>query len=384
MFRVLGLQPRVAELAFADVYAGASGEKPLVDLNLEAIGRAPRPIRGRIRLPSADFRTPDSGLPFDVKCNVRWASKPHHGLRGFWIDPRGLANEEIHGLVIEDWDSRGWSLCYVGALDARSAQSLSAALGLDVGLRGERARFCPFLFALPRVFQTREMEGATPVSAGENALDLLAGSPTLAHLAGYELRPEDRAALVKRCRISSEPSRSLVAEVLSRSSFNTWDLAPAHLWAASLHGLASVRGRADARAGREFLAAAKRVFGDALFPVVLPGATAELRGGYLGAWVEDVLEALNAHWDTIRCPRCGRRPERVVPRSLTAQGVLLGTVECRACGRSDGRTLVAHCSQCGRYPLVAGREDACPAGERCGGLRCPDDGSCRPGCVASA
>lgn len=380
-FNVLGLQPRVAELAFAELYRAASRESALSDLNLEALGGADRPLPGRIRLPAADFKAPGAGAPLDVKCNVCWGDKPR-GLRGFWIDPRGLPSEDLHGLVVEAWDTRGWSLCYIGALNARSADRLDSALGLKVELRGKRARYAPFLFSLPPVFRLAVPEVSTPVAASIGELGVLANSPELALLAAYELGDMDRARLEERCRESMEPARLFLAELLHRVSFGEWDLAPAHLWAASLHGLGTVRDQLGVDAGREFLEAAKRLTGGWTLPIVLPGATEARREGYFAAWVDEVLAELNSHWDAIRCPRCRERPTRVLPTSLTEQGILLGRIECGGCGWSEERTLVAHCSKCGRYPLLAGREEPCPAGADCGGLLCPDDGACRPRCPA--
>src|SRR5262249_31071064 len=117
-FKVSGLQPRIAELAFREVVRrlrGADTAQGLRDLNAErvAIIPPPRALASRLRLPSADWADGD-GRRYDVKCNLLYRSKRGKvGLQGFLIELKQPSDRHCSYPAFVFTDTTNDSCCWV-------------------------------------------------------------------------------------------------------------------------------------------------------------------------------------------------------------------------------------------------------------------------------
>lgn len=348
-FLVKGVQPRIAELAFgriAQLVTEINGEV-LVDLNLQAV-RARTASDCRHYLPSEDFA--GMGRRFDVKCNLFFRSREESlGLRGFQVNISGCSeNAEVAAVVVSgssDFDAN-WS--FIG-------------FAPEAGLQG-KARVAPYCFSLPDLlsFQNAWMERDLV-----QAMALVdAAHPEVVH---GMFGGSDRYALLRSMRARKD------RRVLSERTL--WDEVTAGL----MRG--RCRGGSEAQ-GAKFLAewqarAASKYW---LFPLAKVGGRP-----LLDRWITEVLTKLNLHWDQIRCPNCGSGGQvTLVPSRITDAGTVLGEFQCGCGAMNANATLVTHCWDCGRYPLIIGESASCGSvvtgsanGDGlCYGLRC-SCGGCR-------
>lgn len=135
-FKSGGLQPRIAELAFREVYAVLHGSSlALRDLNREHVRELAGEWRLRRDFPSADWS--DGQHKYDVKSNIYFHSRRAHvGLRGFMINDLRGSNEVYAGFLFITADRERCSWLYVG--EYRPSQ-------FDV----TDDRVLPFFFELP-------------------------------------------------------------------------------------------------------------------------------------------------------------------------------------------------------------------------------------------
>ena len=120
-FKVQGLQPRIAEVAFRQIYkliAGADAAQKLRDSNLEHINKLVRPWKRSTvgLLPSADWK--DSQKEYDVKCNLFYRTRSKQekiGLRGFLITKiKRDSHRSFPGFVFSETDNESCKWVYVG------------------------------------------------------------------------------------------------------------------------------------------------------------------------------------------------------------------------------------------------------------------------------
>lgn len=118
-FKVAGLQPRIAELAFHEVYGrlhGVAAANRLCDLNIECVKQLVPPWRldSRPRLPAADWEDGHKQR-YDVKCNLFYRTKQAKvGLRGFFITRSEVPNHTFPGFVFTESNGESCSWVYVG------------------------------------------------------------------------------------------------------------------------------------------------------------------------------------------------------------------------------------------------------------------------------
>ena len=342
-FKVEGLQPRVAELAFREVYRRLKGVATLRDLNAETIERLPRPWRlsSNPTLPGADWRD-ESGIECDVKCNLYYRSKKaKEGLRGLYVGIKDLTDVNHHypGFVFFDSDDQCCSWCYIGTYRPKDK------------IEGERVN--PFLFRLPKICRFE----AQPSEVAEN---LLADGPLRL---GWRLasRTTPRSPfgnslldqVVTRC--ASRPESMPLEEALWR-----------YITEAVLHDCSTL-GQDHVN---DFLQEMATLVCSRALPLYLPRLGGE---PLLERWIDDVLRPIVNHWTQIRCPVCrltGDAPGniRLGDIRMTAEGSIDAKFECRSCGpRGDRVRVLTHCHKCTQYPLLIGANEVCP---HCSGLIC--------------
>jgi hypothetical protein len=161
-FKVRGLQPRIAELAFRGVYGklhGSDAERKLRDRNLERVPclHAGCMIALRPILPGADWIDDDRRQEYDVKSNLYWRTektKERSGLSGFFLGSKTrdrsfseIPNCSFPGIIFTGSDHESSTWIYIG--EYRPIPSMQQRIG---------KRVLPFFFRLPDSCRYKALE----------------------------------------------------------------------------------------------------------------------------------------------------------------------------------------------------------------------------------
>ena len=369
-FLVRGLQPRIAELAFAQIGVEIYGEsgREMVDLNRQAVT-----LRASLGTPTKDLPKADwqdsSGAHFDVKSNLYFRSiSAHLGLRGFAIK-RPESDSVIYcGIVVFETSAVHCDWAYVGDFSKQCYQQLC-------GSATERdGRVMPFVFQMPEHY--RFVVNVTPEDLQRYAA-LLANEQ-----------------LIRAWKIAAhQPSGRQPSNATSGSQGKDWfwerfaALPPQYpiefrLWRvlteATLDGCTC--GCIDDVGA--MLEDAVSMLRTGLFPVRLAQITGKT---LLERWIHSVLKPLAEHFDKITCPVCKGRNISLKLNRITPGGAIFGVMECeRSCLNDSGEiTILTPCHECSGYPLLIGKNKICP---KCSGLVCEAEkegricGACKKNC----
>jgi hypothetical protein len=355
-FKVSGLQPRIAELAFHRVYGrlhGTCAERKLRDLNLERIKQLAPPwkLDSRPTLPSADWEDSD-GQKYDVKSNLYYRSKEaKSGLRGLFIRRSKNPNHSFPGFVFTGTDEESCSWVYVGEY-----QSIAT-------IRQLGDRVLPFCFRLPDSCRYSVSKSDPGRSLG---MPLLKDSWLRI---GWQL-----AAGVQVAPSQSSPSiaQALLHTFVSRCIHEATATFLEHaLWKALTDTTLDACCEYNREDVESFLRLANELFLSRALPIRLPRIA---ETPLLCRWITDVLGPLSDNWCHIRCPWCGcgaSEPGVILLRitGMTAAGTIEGQMACAGCKHDSSVTLLTHCHRrgCHHYPLVIGKNPVCTS---CGGLVC--------------
>jgi hypothetical protein len=377
LFKVRGLQPRIAELAFRDVVRrlrGANAAERLRDRNAEFVASIPRPWRLPALPhppPPADWADGD-GRCYDVKCNPCYRSKQAKvGLRGFLIELNRSSDWDCSypAFVFTHTDDQSCQWVYVGEYRPGTAAN---------GHTGDRV--LPFSCQLPDELRF-DLRSAKPDL--EPGLRLL---PEGSLRPGWQLAVGRRAAHRQGARTTTD---SFLDDVVARCVQRDAGTGLEHaIWEELTKATFDACSRCHRAAVDDSLKRAKDFIASREFPVRLPRIEGK---PILSRWIEDVLKPLVDHWSQIRCPACGgsaTRPGAIRLRDtrMTSEGSICGRLTCGQCGHeADGVTLLTHCHKCKYYPLIIGKNRVCTD---CQGLTCewrPQDrgtacGCCKMGC----
>jgi DNA-directed RNA polymerase subunit omega len=375
-FKVRGLQPRIAELAFRDVYRllhGAEAKDRLRDLNLECIKKlAPSwSLKLKPILPPADWRD-ENGVNYDVKSNLFYRSqRKQNGLRGFLIKITGSSKQHhsFPGIMFTDTDDGSCSWVYVG--DYHPTASM--------GETGDR--ILPFFFQLPDSVRCDQSFTACDSSLGM----LLLKDPLLR--IGWQLATGRRDAPRGQERTIAE---SLLDTFVERCLLYRADTFLEYaLWKALTETTLDACCRYDRESVRSYLELANKLISSQALPIRLPRIADT---PILSRWITDILQPLNDNWSYIQCCycRCSARELGVIRLQvlrMTSAGTIKGQMTCTRCSNDPKRvTLLTHCyeRECHHYPLIIGKNPMCI---HCGWLVCEwrdYEGnrckSCKPSC----
>lgn len=378
-FKGRGLQPRIAERAFADVYDQIEGSEKrprLRDLNEERVMELKRPwtVASKPILPPADFEA-GNGQSYDVKSNVYYPShRQRIGLRGFLIrdlDTGGKHGYEFPGFIFVHADNDSCSWVYLGTLKHRASMVI-------VG-----DRVLPFYFERPardRFFRKTGDSGRFGPSFldSDHAVGWWLAGVGL-QVPAFEDLPTCEwlvRAFLERC---ARECRATFMEYALWTSLTETTVA-----ALDSHPHSEVKA---------FLQRVAQLLESRALPVRIPKIHGKT---LLGHWIDEVLEPVAAHWSDVNCPQCHTKATRQgVLRMqfgrVTSQGTIEGQLSCMNCGFESAKTtLLTHCHECGCYPLIIGSHEVC--GD-CEGLICRGIesyrrhvpcGKCKPGCSREA
>lgn len=354
-FKVGGLQPRIAELAFSQVYGrlnGTEAVKKLRDLNLETVKRLvppwklePRPI-----LPSVDWED-GYGVKYDVKSNLFYRSVSEKiGLRGFLIDRPKVKNISFQGILFTRTDADSCDWVYVGEYHAEDWPNEM------------QHRLLPFYFRLP---DSERFNQTTENPDPQQGLKLMKDRWLRI---GWQLAIGEFVASGEEKPISGESLLDMFVERCIKGSETTF-LEHA-LWKTLTQTTLDACSKCDQDVVQSFLKLAKELLSHGYLPVNLPRID---DSPILEVWIREVLQTIGDNWSRISCDSCGRLATdkdviRVDITRMTSNGTLEGQVKCNACNNSrEHATLLTHCHRCSHYPLVIGYNPVCPG---CNGLVC--------------
>jgi hypothetical protein len=357
-FKVRGLQPRIAELAFREVVCRLRGEdaaRALCDLNAERVASIapPRTLASLPPLPSADWADED-GRRYDVKCNLFYPSKEAKvGLLGFLIELKQPSDRHCSypAFVFTNKTNDSCRWVYVGEYRPGAATKDHA-----------KDRILPFYCRLPD-----EVRFVLPNTKN----DLDAGMRLLRDRflrLGWQLAVGLRAVPPQEATITAESFLDDVVERCVRWGGGT--CLEHAIWRALTETTLDACSRYDRAAVCASLKFAEELIGSRALPVRLPRIEGK---PILSRWIDDVLKPLVEHWSLIRCPACGISPTRpgtirLGVTGMTSEGTIYGGMTCEQCGHvADGVTLLTHCYECNHYPLIIGKNRLC---EGCKGLVC--------------
>lgn len=357
-FKVRGLQPRIAELAFRRVYhrlRGANAADKLRDLNLECVRGLPRPWRLDVRpsLPPADWED-EHGNRYDVKSNLFYRShEKKNGLRGFLIKIKHSHNQphSYPGFVFTETDSTSSSCAYVGEYQPTASMEQT------------EDRVLPFCFRLP--------DSARYIHLNEDCdpqwgMDILKDRWLRI---GWQLAVGKRLTSGRRSLTNVESLFDEFVERCIKELTNTF--LECALWKALTETTLQARNQHDRDTVHSYLEQVKELISSRALPVRLPRMADNT--SILSRWITDVLQPLNENWSSIQCNQCkcrATKPGVIQLRitRMTSQGTIEGQIKCKRCANSrDKATLLTNCHQCGHYPLIIGSNPACIS---CGGLVC--------------
>lgn len=368
-FRVRGLQPRIAELVFAEAHRALTGEA-LRDLNAEAVMRLPQQwsLDARNRLPAADFLD-SAGQAYDVKCNIFYRSRVEKvGIRGFLIQgPDSKLECLFPGIIFTDTTDSDCAWAFVGYYRP-------SAIGRPLG-----SRILPFYFSFPGSQHLPREKAST---AELNVAATILSDPTLK--LGWRLF----AARGPTREIALTPLHARLTQTLLQAE----GVGPPEyaLWTAvtqtTLEGLSTYA----IDEVRSFLEDMEAGAAAAVLPAHSPRVGQRT---LLNRWITDVLLPLVDHWPLVSCTACraGTAPVGSITVSISrmsSEGAVEGMIVCKRCGHARANaTIITHCFDCGHFPLVIGQDATC---EACEGLRCGwrNDaaacGSCKRWCAGAA
>jgi hypothetical protein len=371
-FKGLGLQPRIAELAFESVYRRTHGLVPgpqLHDVNLQCMRPLRRPwsLGARPVLPGHDWEDVN-GKKYDVKCNVFYRTmQKSKGLCGFLIERVQAQCHTYPGFVFTKADETCCTWVYVG----------DYVPGADINLEGDRV--LPFCFRLPDCMRYTACVGFGTAELGHLILNdrfLRVGWQLVTGVRGACPQEHGRAEeallhdLVEKC------VRACASGFLEQV-----------LWKVLTETTLDACSKYDSDTVDAYLELVGKVVESGVLPVRLPQI-----GGkpILDYWIEQVLCPLNHYWDRVQCPACGARAaERgtvvVQVQRMTSAGTIYGRIMCNVCGYvCVGATLLTHCHGCSHYPLLVRKNPVCG---NCKGLVCEWKGRggtrcrrCKRGC----
>jgi hypothetical protein len=147
-FKVCGLQPRIAELAFSQIFTRlhrTNDSSGLRDLNLEYVRQLTAPWRldAQPAPPQADWESQDK-RQYDVKCNLFLRrnlflhdQRKKVGLRGLFIIQSKVVAQSFPGFIFTDSEDDACSWVYVGEYEPAP------------GIEQVGERVLPFWFQLP-------------------------------------------------------------------------------------------------------------------------------------------------------------------------------------------------------------------------------------------
>jgi hypothetical protein len=360
MYKVWGLQPRIAELALREVcrrLQSSQAAEQLRDLNLQVVECLRQPWAGALQevrhnLPGADWQD-QQGRKYDVKCNLFFYHlQEKEGLRGLFIEPGSPLGQHHYypGFIFFDSTDQQCSWCYIGTYRH------------DGQVRSERV--CPFLFRLPSRCRF-EIQGDVPPVVLITAAHLLNDWRLLL---GWYLAARKAPA---GCH-ANYPAHRMLDEVVSRCAvrYREQNLEVA-LWRAVTE--VALEGCSDSGPASvdDFLFSVGQLIRSAALPLRLPRLGEEL---LLGKWIDNILKPIIDNWGEILCSRCGQNGRSGAIQLgnivVTSKGSINGEFNCRACGeRKAGVRILTHCRGCGRYPLLIGVNELCSESD-CGGLVC--------------
>jgi hypothetical protein len=372
-FKVRGLQPRIAELAFREVVRrlrGADAAHGLRDLNAQSIASVAQALASRPPLPSADWADGD-GRRYDVKCNLFYPSiQAKVGLRGFLIELKQLSDRHCSypAFVFTDKTNESCRWVYVG--DYRPGPAVEDHA---------KGRILPFCCRLP----DEERFVMPDLKSDLDACMRLLRDRFLR--LGWQLAVGQRAVGQE----ASTTAESFVDDVVERCVLRADGSCLEHaIWTALTNATLDACSRCDPAVVGSALELAEELIASRAFPVRLPRIEGK---PILSRWIDHVLKPLVEHWSLIRCPACrgsSTQPGtiRLGVRHMTSEGTVYGRMTCGQCGHvTDDVTLLTHCYKCGHYPLIIGKNRLCA---RCKGLACewPQKGTgtlcgrCKRGC----
>ncbi|HXG10928.1 MAG TPA: hypothetical protein VNK04_14305 [Gemmataceae bacterium] len=374
-FKVYGLQPRIAELAFHQIFTqlhGADASSGLRDLNLEKVRQLAPPWRldARPALPPADWESQDK-RQYDVKCNLFLRSERKRvGLRGLLINRSKVSAQSFPGFVFTDTDDDSCSWVYVGEYEPAP------------GIEQVGDRILPFWFRLPDSMRYAPSIDKTGFELG---MRLLQG-PWLPM--GWQLACRQKATLPQGPRTVRELLFDQLIDNCLRDMEGRGTCLEVALWEALTKTTFDACSRWDRDSVDSYLGLTAQLLENRALPVRLP------RGDgtpLLCSWIEQVLRPLNKHWDKIKCPNCGARGSqpggiKLSAMVMTSGGTIYGALACSRCGLvRDKATLLAHCYECSHYPLIIGKNPVCKTCNRLvcewvnqKGVQCK---CCKEGCV---
>lgn len=370
-FRLYGLQPRAAELAFARVVTesqirldlGADQDSQPVDQNLLVFdrGSAKWDPETEIPLPPADFMVGNIGV--DVKSNV-FQSDRNSGLRGFLIDPQ--TEQHVVGLVVISDDNHfGVMADWIGLLYPSKSRKGSRVLpfsGIRSGRQLRDARILPSPFIAASLLSVFDIPGLTRHSIDKRiplleyvdplALSIYSDTDESAFLGPYLMQISNRLR-ASAYSLSTSYEADLVDEVFK----------------IVLNMLSAKESSDDVRF---FLSCVKTLVNSHLFPV-RPIRLATDSVPLFHRWIQEVVDPILQSRLRVLClnVNCKSNDVLISDVALTAGGAARGTLHCNKCRRTFSDTVIlTHCKGCGRYPLLLGENTWCP---KCQGLICEEE-----------
>jgi hypothetical protein len=354
-FKVRGLQPRIAELAFRSIYEqlhGAAAAGKLHDLNLKCVGSPPPKIHPRPTLPAADWQD-GNGQKFDVKSNLFYRSRVERvGLRGFLIKRSKIEGHSFPGVVFTNTSDDWCEWVYVG--NYRQIKTMTQS--------GDRV--LPFCFRLPdnaRYIKSVDTPDSGLVTRLLNDYFLRIG---------WQLAIGARVGSQQGDGTNTERLMDRFVDCCLRESASTF--LEYALWKA----LTEVTLEACSQNSRDGVDAFLRLVLELVMSSALPVRFPRINGApILGRWITEVLQPLHEHWSEIRCLSCdtsATQPGAITLEisQMTSEGTILGRMTCNQCGGTfDNVTFLTHCHgrNCNHYPLIIGKNRACAS---CKGLVC--------------
>jgi hypothetical protein len=357
-YKARGLQPRIAELAYKEIYARLFGDTAagqLRDLNLEHVNGLPRPWRRTHhgRFPSVDWIDTE-GREYDVKCNILWgkAKREKEGLRGFLISTGKRDSARLFpGILFTDKTNDSCTWIYVGDYRPTPTEDM------------ESDRVLPFCFRLP------DCERLSLSKRSEGDFDLGTRLLHYHHLRiGWMLAtsqqgpPRQTQEDLATSLLYQWAHRSLAIMGDTFLEYALWQaLTETTLEACGLYPLNIVKG---------FLQQAWQLISKGMLPVRLPKIGDRT---LLNRWITEVLQPLSDYWERIQWPHCGKCSSSGVPElritTMTSAGSILGRMRCKKCYQDMAGevTILTHCYGCKQYPLILGKNQTCSA---CLGLIC--------------